>query len=66
MPVDCDGHWRPLAPTERLNHFFGYFQPLHRFRRLHVSSKLHDLLPCTYVGRQSLIVGGDVTITGSL
>src|SRR5215469_12699326 len=45
MPVDRDGHRRPLAATERLHHLLGNFQPPHGLRRLDTGSELHHLLP---------------------
>ena len=44
MPVDRDGHRRPLAPTECLYNFLGNLQSPHGFRRFDVGSKLHDRL----------------------
>src|SRR4029450_12401804 len=44
MPVDRDGHCRPLASTERLHNLWRNFQAPHGLRRLDVGSKLHNLL----------------------
>src|SRR4029453_3745237 len=49
MPVDRDGHRRPLAPTERLHNLWRNFQAPHGLRRLDVGSKLHNLLLPTLV-----------------
>src|SRR6266508_3062668 len=44
MPVDGDGHPRPLASTERLHNLWRNFQAPHGLRMLDVGSKLHNLL----------------------
>src|SRR5512132_4179838 len=49
MPVDRDGHRRPLASTERLHNLWRNFQAPHGLRRLDVGSKLHNLLLPTLV-----------------
>jgi hypothetical protein len=44
MPVDRDGHRRPLAFIERFHNLWRNFQAPHGLRRLDVGSELHDLL----------------------
>src|SRR5215831_15076324 len=50
MPVDRDGHGRPLAATERLHHLWRNFQTPHGLWGLDVGSELHHLLLPACVG----------------